>query len=397
MSKENLISIERATELVRQSVCPPKSEGEFITLSDSLGRILAVNIYSPIHMPPFRQSAMDGYALRIGDSLQYRLIGEIKAGDAHQPSLEKGEAVRIFTGAPVPSDANTVVMQEKTREAAGYVIVETPPQPNANIRAVGEQIRKDQLALSEGSLLDAATIGLLAELGIDQITVAPKPRVAILVTGNELEPPGKPLQPGKIYESNGQMLAAALQKIPTENITVCRVKDDADSTRQTLDALIQQNDFVLVSGGISVGKYDFVGKALSELSVEEIFYKVRQKPGKPLFFGRKDHCHIFALPGNPAASLSCFYLYVWPALFYWQGVQQSPLLRFPSKAANTCTLGDNRAHLLKARLDANGLTILDGQSSAMLHTFAQANALAIIPEGKNEIKENDWLDTLLIP
>jgi len=308
-----MISVEKAIKVVENHTSPTQSS-VLIELSESVGHVLYNDIIAPINMPPFRQSAMDGYALNIHEASTYNIVGEVKAGDNHHPKLNSGEAVRIFTGAPVPDSANAVIMQERVRVNSTLLTLESTASFQENIRPLGEQVSKGQIALKKGTHLSPAGVAFLRSLGLTEIRVYKKPSIAIVVTGNELAEAGQPLSHGQIYESNASMLQAALKNLGYLNIRVYKVADNYTETLNVLDQVINANDVVLVSGGISVGDYDFVGSTLQELNVEQLFYKVKQKPGKPLFFGKKEEKIIFALPGNPAAALSCFYIYVQAAL-----------------------------------------------------------------------------------
>jgi molybdopterin molybdotransferase len=358
---------------------------------------LFTNVYSPINMPPFRQSAMDGYALHLHDGFSYSLIGEVKAGDGHQPELNPGEAIRIFTGAAVPDSANAVIMQEKVVVNQNIITVETKLSKEYNIRSVGEQVKEGELALKKGTKLTPAAIGYLSSLGITEISVYKKPSIAIITTGNELVEPGEQLTYGKIFESNSKMLHNALVNLGYSDISISKIDDNYDETYAQLDKLIEANDLVVITGGISVGDYDFVGKALHALNVKEIFYKVKQKPGKPLFFGKKAETLIFALPGNPAAALSCFYIYVYLALNKLSGLNEERLPRLKAKTNTKFIKKGDRPQFLKAVYNNGFVDILEGQSSAMLQTFAIANALVQIPGDLYQIEINDEVDVLLLP
>jgi len=390
-----MISVEKAQQLISEN-------SEFLKnsrmeLNKSLGFVLSKDILSPINMPPFRQSAMDGYALNLNESNTYVIIGEIKAGDGHQPILKKGEAVRIFTGAPVPNSANSLIMQESVIAKENTLSLQKSAKQNENIRLLGEQVKKDAVALKKGTLLTPAAIGYLTSLGIIEVEIYSKPSIAILVTGNELIEAGQNLPYGKIYESNGLMLNSALRSLGYQNVTNYKVADNYNSTVKLLDEIISKHDVVLVSGGISVGDYDFVGKALSELEVEQVFYKVKQKPGKPFFFGKKQNKLIFALPGNPAAALSCFYIYVYPTLKRISGDKDFELPRTIARSESNFIKKGDRAQFLKATLNSGTVKILEGQSSAMLHTFAYANALVYVPETASSFSTGEKVDVILLP
>ncbi|GAA4303746.1 molybdopterin molybdotransferase MoeA [Aestuariibaculum suncheonense] len=391
-----MITINEAIDIVKTK-CLPLLIETTKPLEKSGGYKLSCNIYAPMNMPPFRQSAMDGYALNWHDKLTYTVIAEIKAGDNHQPILKKGEAVRIFTGAPVPDSANTVIMQEKVTRNENTIKLENPIAINMNIRDVGEQVKKSQLALAKGTKLTPAAIGYLSSLGIKEVNVYKKPSVAILTTGNELVEPGIHLEYGQIYESNSQMLLSALYSFKFYDVTIHKVKDDYHETLNTLDHVIKEHDLVIISGGISVGDYDFVGQALKALQVEEHFYKVNQKPGKPLFFGTKQDTYIFALPGNPAASLTCFYIYVFTALQRLMNSEFYKLPRIQVKSDSIFKKHGDRPQFLKATYNGNTVTILEGQSSSMLQTYAICNALVFMPEDQSKIKVDDLVEVILLP
>ena len=391
-----MITVEEAFELVETNISTTnKTESKLVI--DATGYILTKDVISPINMPPFRQSAMDGYALCLHNDVNYTIIDEVKAGDDHHPTIKSGEAVRIFTGSPVPDTTNTVIMQEKVSRDGDKLMVDHSVFENENIRPLGEQIRKGELALKKGTKLTPAAVGYLTALGIAEVTVFSKPSIAIVTTGSELIKVGQPLEYGKIYESNSWMLQSALQSLDYNSITLTKVKDDYPSTVTSIKQAISENDVVLISGGISVGDYDFVGKALSELGVEQIFYKVKQKPGKPLFFGKKEDTIVFALPGNPASALSSFYVYVYPTLQRLSGEKDFSLNRMIVKSGSNYFKKGDRAQFLKGFLKDGKATILEGQSSAMLHTFALANVLIYAPEDVNNILINDSVEVFCLP
>lgn len=391
-----MISVEQAIDTVQNNIVPTLNF-ERIEVSKAIGCILYEDIISPINMPPFRQSAMDGYALCLNGESTYHIIGEVKAGDHHQLTLKKGEAVRIFTGAPVPDSANAVIMQEKVAVKQQELTIESTVSLNDNIRPLGEQVTKDQIALKKGTSVSPATVGFITSLGITEVVVYAKPSIAILVTGNELVEAGKDLAFGQIYGSNAVMLTSAINKMGLQNVSSFKVDDDYKNTLDVLGKVISNYDVVLVSGGISVGDYDFVGKALQELGVEQVFYKVNQKPGKPFFFGKKEKKIVFALPGNPAAALSCFYVYVYPALQKMSGNMNYTLAKIKARSESDYTKKGDRSHFLKAIYRNGRAEILDGQSSSMLHTFALANAIVYVPETAESIKINDEVEVILLP
>ncbi|MFT4669173.1 MAG: molybdopterin molybdotransferase [Flavobacteriaceae bacterium] len=391
-----MISVTEALQIVQNNI-KPTTEIVQLDLSKANKYILAEDIVSEINMPPFRQSAMDGYALCLNNELNYQLIGEVKAGDNAHPVLKKGEAVRIFTGAPVPDTANAVIMQELVHVNNDSITISKVTPLNSNIRPLGEQVVKGQIALEKGTTLTPAAIGYLTSLGIEKIEVYKKPSIAILVTGNELISAGTPLKYGQIYESNAAMLKSALITLGFQQIKNYKVSDNYQDTLKVLENIISKHDVILVSGGISVGDYDFVGKALKELEVKELFYKVKQKPGKPLFFGKKNDKVIFALPGNPGAALTCFYIYVQLALQKLSGNQSYEATRLKAKSKSEFIKKGDRAQFLKAIYKMPTVEILEGQNSSMLHTFASGNALVYLSEEKGSININDEVEVILLP
>lgn len=391
-----MITVEEAFKLVETHInTTNKTEKKLVI--EATGFVLSIDVFSPINMPPFRQSAMDGYALYLHNDVNYIVIDEVKAGDGHHPIINSGEAVRIFTGSPVPDTANTVIMQEKVSRNGDKLKLEHSVSENENIRPLGEQIKIGELALKKGTKLTPAAVGYLTTLGIAEVVVFSKPSIAIVTTGSELIKVGQALEYGKIYESNSWMLQSALQSLNYDTITLKKVKDDYGSTVTSIKKAISENDVVLISGGISVGDYDFVGKALAELEVEQVFYKVKQKPGKPLFFGKKENTVVFALPGNPASALSSFYVYVYPTLQRLSGEKDFSLNRMNAKSGSKYFKKGDRAQFLKGLLKGGKVTILEGQSSAMLHTFSLANVLVYVPEEVNNILIGDPVEVFYLP
>ncbi|MHA7059816.1 molybdopterin molybdotransferase MoeA [Aquimarina sp. M1] len=391
-----MISVPTALSIISGVSYIPKIRT--VLLKNASGLFLGEDIVSPLNMPPFRQSAMDGYALLLHNESTYQIIGEVKAGDAHDYNLKPGQGVRIFTGARVPDNANTIVIQEKTDRTNDTLVVHGGIRANQNIRTLGEQIKKETTALTKGTKLTPAGIGFLSGLGIDSVQVYKPPSVAIITTGNELVSPGEKLKEGKIYESNSIQLEAVLHQLHIKEINKYVVKDEYENTKATIQQAIQNNDLVLISGGISVGDYDFVKEALSELETKELFYKVKQKPGKPLFFGANDKTMVFALPGNPASSLTCFYIYVLPII---QKMMGNSITNGLSRAMKSITSGftkkGDRAQFLKAQVMEETVTVLEGQSSSMLYTYAVANALVYLPENVSNIEKGSTVETILLP
>ena len=372
-----MIQVDQALSIIAANSC--KMPVREIKVSKSLGFILAEAVFSPINMPPFRQSAMDGYAFSHGEHTNFDVIDTIQAGDFSTIKTQKNQAIRIFTGAYVPDSVDTVVMQEHVVAQGNSVEITQMPTRFANVRTLGEQIKTNQLVLDSSTQITPAAIGFLTSLGITTIKVYAKPKVAILVTGNELIKAGKKLPLGKIYESNSVMLKVALEQIGLKKTKIFKVKDTLKATERILKNCLSSFDIILVSGGISVGDYDFVKEALLFNGVEELFYKINQKPGKPLFFGKKGETIVFALPGNPASSLTSFYVYVYPTLKKSMGYEALHLPKKERKINESFTNNSGKSLFLKAFYDDEKVTVLESQSSAMLNTFAVANAFVYLP------------------
>lgn len=371
-------------------------------LTDSSGYISASSIYSALSLPSFRQSSMDGFAVCHEDINEMGIIlpvvAESKAGSGPGKVLPRGTAVRIFTGAPVPDGATAVVMQEHTQVRLGSVVInEYPLSEGKNIRKVGQQIKQGDVAIPEGTLLSPGAIGFLTGLNITEVLVYRKPKVGILVTGDELIKPGSALEYGQVYESNSSMLIAALSKESIREIEVRYASDDLPSTIEALKLLAASNDVILASGGISVGDYDFVGEALEAIGAETIFYKIKQKPGKPLLFATKKEKLFFALPGNPASSLVCYYEYVLPAIRRMTGYRECFLRKIRLSCASRYSFNGERDEFLKAFAMDDEVFLLDGQESFVLSSFATANALVYLPATQQVVEKGDMVEVHLLP
>ncbi len=370
-------------------------------VSKALHFVLAEDVLSPTSYPPFRQSAMDGFAIVFTDYAEKRtieIIGEAPAGTPFTENVLPGTAVRVFTGAKIPDGTDTVVMQEKvTVEKSQLVVNDAALLHGANVREQGLQVKKGEVALKQGMVLNAGAIGYLIGLGVEFVNVYPKPKVSIIVTGSELQKPGQPLKDGQVYESNSYSLIAALESIYITPVEVVSIGDDEKQTTDSLRAAIANSDIVLVSGGISVGKYDFVGKCLQELNVDNIFYKIYQKPGKPLFFGKQKQCLIFALPGNPASVLSCFYEYVLPSIKIMQGFTEIFLKKLNLPLSANFNKKEGLGFFLKAKIADAKAEVLAGQESNNLGAFAFADCIIYLPATKGNVKADELVEVHLLP
>jgi molybdopterin molybdotransferase len=367
-----------------------------VVLQAAHGHVLAENVYSSIDMPPFPQSAMDGYAIQCEDQGRRLIIGEVAAGQHPAFTLLPGQCVRIFTGAPVPNGADTVIQRELVQVEGDYLVIENEPiKQGTNIRKQGAEIKIGQLALGQGVLLTPGGIGFLAGLGIETVAVYPKPKCAIIVTGNELQAAGQPLEYGQVYESNSITLLAVLRTMGINDITIYRASDVLEDVVEQLQNALASSDLILLTGGISVGDYDFVLEATQICGVSQIFHKVKQKPGKPLFFGTKSDKLVFGLPGNPASVLTCFYEYVVLAV---QGLTQQPPLYpvFTSAIAAAYTKPKGLTHFLKGWFDGQKVVPLGAQESFKLSSFARSNCLIVIGEDGLGAEEGSLVEVHLL-
>ena len=343
---------------------------------------------------------MDGYAFYFDDFQQHgKLIvnGEMAAGSADKKPIPTATAVRIFTGAAVPEGADTVVMQEKTIIEGNHLLISDEQiKKGNNVRLKGSEIKSGSLALSKGHQITPATIGFMAGFGITELMVYRDPGINIIVTGNELQSPGKPLQYGQVYESNSFTLSAALKQAGIQNVEIYESGDHLDELTETLKNCLSGADVVILTGGVSVGDYDFTLKAAEACGVKTIFHKIKQRPGKPIFFGTKEEKLVFGLPGNPASVLTCFYEYVCLALELMNhrksGIEnvKLPLSAPFSKAAGL-------THFLKGFQDGKSVRILDAQESFRMHSFARANCLVQIDENITNCGEGEMVEIHCLP
>ena len=364
-----------------------------LPLQDTLQMLLSEDVYSAVDVPAFSQSSMDGYAFAYADwqSKKKLLIdGEMQAGSKTAFSLQAGQAVRIFTGAPLPAGADTIIMQEKVSLIDKELIINDESLEKGNsVRSKGSAIKKGELALSKNSLLSPGAIGFLAGMGISEVPVFVRPVVSIIVTGKELQQPGMPLAYGEVYESNSFALKAVLKQLQINDVKLYSADDDPEEIKQVLIKALAGSDMVLLTGGVSVGDYDFVVQAAEACGVTKLFHKIKQRPGKPLYFGKKESKLIFGLPGNPSSVLTCFYEYVLPALRNDLMVLNVPLGKYFQKTTGL-------THFLKGWYDGKTVTPLDAQESYRMSSFAVANCLIKVDEETTICKEGELTEVHLL-
>jgi molybdopterin molybdotransferase len=377
---------------------------ERVPLLAAHGRVLAEDVVATRALPPFDNSAMDGYAVRgadlaAGPGVALEIVGESRAGTAELPRVGAGQAVRIFTGAPMPPGADTVVIQEVVGREGNRIVIERPPRIAANVRYAGEDVATGAVVLRSGAIVDAAAIGLTAALSRAWLAVVVEPRVAILATGDELREPDEPLGPGEIVSSNSYAVAAQVREAGGVPVPLGIARDEEGSIRERIERG-RRCDVVITMGGVSVGDYDLVRKVLDGLGWESSFWKVDMKPGKPLSVGWLGGVPVIGLPGNPASSMVTFELFVRPLLRKLRG-HASP---FRSTARLPLSVDyakdDKRAHVVRCRIerreDVASLVPLVKQGSGMMTSMIGVDALAIIDAPPGTIAAGTPVSALLV-
>lgn len=383
-----LLSLEEAQRRILDRVVPVSVEE--VPLAVAVGRILAEAAAARVDLPPFDASAMDGFALRSGDTPGRLPVSErIAAGRPASRALQAGQAMGIATGAAVPEGADAVIPLEYVVDHDNAIEVPEPVEMGANIRPRGGDLRAGDVVVPAGQRLGPAQLGALAAAGVADISGAGRPRAAVLATGSELRRPGERLEPGQIYEANSVLLAAQLESAGARVELLDAVADDEAAHRAALERGLEA-DVLVSSGGVSVGPHDLVRSVGSELGIEEVLWGVAVKPGKPLWFGVRGETLVFGLPGNPVSSLVCFELFVRPAVLALQRAAD-PLPRFePGQLAQRLRPNAVRTELVRARSRiVDGvveLEVLTGQDSHMIARAAGADALVLIPAGDEELE-----------
>ncbi len=399
-----MIAVEEAQRIVLESV--ERLGCESVELLDTLGRVLAEDIIAPASIPPWDNSAMDGYALRAEESrgaskeqpILLRLAGMVPAGEMFEGLLEKGQAVRIMTGAPLPRGADAVIPQENTQPSDQGVLIFRPVQVGQNVRYQGEDVKAGEQMLRTGTCFRPGVIGLLAALGRRRVAVYSRPRVGILATGDELLRWDEAPAPGKIHNSNSYALAAQVLQAGGVPVLLGPVADRKDLLAEHLREGVRA-DLLVTTGGVSVGEHDIVAGTLQELGGGLLIRKVNMRPGRPFTFALLEGRSIFALPGNPISCMVGFELFVRPALRKMQGHRSLFQAEITATTAESIRNKDHRPAYLRVILtqtDAGYTVRLTGdQGSAMLHSMAYADGLAVVP-GETEIPAGNQLRVLLL-
>ncbi|HMI98720.1 MAG TPA: gephyrin-like molybdotransferase Glp [Gaiellaceae bacterium] len=391
-----LASIQEAQRLVLARV--ERLPAESVPIAHAAERVLAEPGLAVVDLPPFDSSAMDGFALRAADSPGRLPVSfRIAAGSPAPRALEPGEAMGIATGGVVPAGADAVIPFEYVVETDNTIELSEPVTVGASIRPSGGDVRRGELVVDAGVRLGPAQLGALAAAGVAEVLVARKPRAAVLATGSELRQPGEVLEPGQVYEANSLLLAAQLESAGAKVERLSPVADDEAAHREALTRGLAA-DVLVTSGGVSVGPHDLVRMVEAELGVEEVFWGVAMKPGKPISFGVLGGRLVFGLPGNPVSALVGFELFVRPALLALQGAAD-PLPRFErGRLARGLEPNAHRDELVRARLGSDGvgpvLDPLPGRESHMIVRAAAADALVLIPMGENPLSPGDSVEFL---
>lgn len=379
-----MIPIEEAEKILNSITSRPESEE--IPLLDALGRVLAQDVVSRLNMPPFNKSAMDGFAICSGDrSEKFKIVEVIAAGSVPRKKIEKGRCAKIMTGGMVPEGAGRVVKVEVTEEKDGYMYL-IGEDKNINICYLGEDIKAGDLVLESGHLVRPGEVGIIASMGLDRIKVYKKPMVGIITTGSEIREPGEELEKGQIYNSNSYSIGAQVLRVGALVMYAGIVGDEKERIRQKIGELLGECQMVLISGGVSMGDYDFVPQILKDLGVGLHFDKVAIQPGKPTVFGTRGSVLIFGMPGNPVSTFTVFEVFVKPVLYRLMGYRYRPLLLKGVMKKDFRRKRGTRTAFVPVKYDNEGFVEpVEYHGSAHLASLSQANALLRVPTNIKEI------------
>lgn len=394
-----MISVSEAKELIIKHTKLLKPVE--ISLWEARGLVLAQNVKSDMNIPPLTNSAMDGYAVRAEDQHNasrqtpavLKLIGEVKAGEVFRGTVNKGQAVRIMTGATLPKGTDSVVRQEDTQESRGVVSIYVPVKKGDNVRYAGEDIRKGEIVAHKGELLTPALLGVVASAGPAKVKVYPRPVVATLATGDEVVDAGVKPAPGQIRSSNSYTMYHQMAQFGAIPLSLGIAKDTLHAVEAKIKQALKKAHIFVTSGGISVGKYDFVGSALAKLGFKTIFYRVKQRPGQPMAFGKIGDMLVFALPGNPVSSMVCAIQYVRPAIRKMMGFPDLALPEVDAEIEEDIRLKENRTYFLRGILrkenDKLYVRTTGPQGSGILKSMARGNCLIVLPPTRTKVGKGE--------
>ena len=380
---------------------------ETVPLAEALGRTLARNIKARENIPPFTKATMDGYAVRAEDTraagkdaaVELEVLEDLPAGCISRKSVGRGQAVRIMTGAPLPKGADAVVMVEDTEKTAGRVKVRREVKPGANIGQAGEDLKKGELVLERGAMIGPAETGLLAAAGLARVPVVGRPKLAVIATGDEIVEPGDRKGPGQIRNSNGPALLAMALWAGADARYLGIARDRSSSLRAKL-ARAKGADILVLTGGVSVGDYDLVRDELRTAGVKPVFWQVRIKPGKPVFFGRRGSQLVFGLPGNPTSAMVTFLLFVQPAIERLLGRKNPGPRGGRAVLAEDIVLKPGRTQFLRGVLDAEGPVLkvapYPDQKSGVLRSMARSRVLIVVPADVSRLEKGQDVEILYI-
>ncbi|WP_170580559.1 molybdopterin molybdotransferase MoeA [Ruegeria arenilitoris] len=373
-----MITVEEARQLLFGLVATMPEEQ--IALADAAGRVLMRDVKAERDQPPFAASSMDGYALKSAEverHAMFKVIGEAAAGQRFTGTVGPGQAVRIFTGAPVPEGADFVVIQEDTDLRGDLLTITEDPGQKTNIRPAGVDFTIGDV-VSAPRVLSPEDLALLAAMNVPTVSVATKPQIALIATGNELVMPGETPGPDQIIASNSFGIKALLEKAGA-HVRMLPVAQDTLSSLETAFGLAEGSDLVVTIGGASVGDYDLVAEASQRLGLEQSFYKVLMRPGKPLMAGRLGDAAMIGLPGNPVSAMVCGYLFLIPLVKKMLGIQTVDPILHQAILSEALPPNGPREHYMRARLESNGIRAFEDQDSSLLSVLARSNALLMRP------------------
>ena len=390
----NSMPVEQARQLIKQFLAPV-TEFETIKIQDAFHRTSAVDVLSPMNVPPHNYSSMDGYAVRHADltasTNKLKKVGTSFAGHGFDGKVAAGECVRIMTGALIPDGCDSVVMQEQVKVDGDTLTIESGHKRGQNIRLVGEDIVRGAVVLARGQLIRPAEMGLLASLGFNEVSVYRKLKIAIFSTGDELIQPGLALASGQIYDSNRFALIGLLTELGAAIIDMGNIRDNKDAVRAALLRASSQADVIITSGGVSVGDADYIKQLLDELG-EVVFWKLAMKPGRPLAYGKIGNCHFFGLPGNPVAVMVTFLQFVRNALWELMGQHPQPVFTFQAICTSPIRKSAGRTEFQRGILTqgADGIWLVQTtgeQGSGILSSMSRANCFIVLPVEQGNVEK----------